>query len=141
MKLSGWAVIVVGMVFFLTIIGIDTGLTNVLEYFGIIASNGTVVVTPDASSLFDYLFDSAGGILVALTATAGLLVGLYWKTGDTNILLIPYIISITSLMLSVFYPTIKLVSGTPWAVLILSVILGTISIGLITSSVDYFLGR
>lgn len=141
MKLAAWTVLLIGMITFLTLMGLPTGLTSTLEKFGLYTTNGEITeVNIEGSSMWDYIL-GLEGILAGFALSSAIIAGLYWKTGDTNLLAIPGMIFIGQLLMALFYPTIKLVSGTPWATAIVSLVFVTLSGGFIVSLYDYFLGR
>lgn len=147
MKLGGWVVMLTAMMIFLAFVGLgSTAMTDTLQTFGLNISSSTAQLQSmdvESSSFWSYLFGSIAGILTLLSLSAAVTIGLYVKTGDTNILILPIIITIGGYFIGTFWQVIKIVTDFNqwWMTSIIVVIFGALSIGFITSCLDYFVGR
>jgi hypothetical protein len=143
MKFSEWVVVLMVMAVFLSFVGIPTGITTVMEYYGVnITSSELISADVENSSLWDYLFNSTTGKL-AIVAVAGVVIGLFAKSYDTSLVILPIIVSQVILFIGIFWSTIAYVMdfGQNWLTMIIGLILIGMLMGFIWSAVDHFAGR
>lgn len=138
MKLGAWVVMLSGLILFLTFMGVNTGLDDVLVSVGIMESGTVTGGNLGGSSLFGELFTGTG-FLVTLGLTSIISIGLYIGTKDINILFAPFIIFVAQLYIKTFYSITKLVGGTgyEWATNIVILIFSLLGLGFIFACVDY----
>lgn len=139
MKLGQWAVMMTVMIIFLTLIGIDTGITSILNVLGINIGNGTLAGADVVNSQF------WSTIITALAIISGgtVIIGLFAKGYDPSLVIAPLIVFIGSLYIPAFISIITYVSsfGQWWATSIITVLFGGLMVGFGMSLVDYFAGR
>lgn len=139
MKLGGWLVMLTGMMLFLTLIGIPTGLTSILSTLGLTFVNGELISSSFVASSF-YI-----AIIAALTAASAgaVIIGLYGKGYDVSLVIVPVVLLVAALFIPTFFIIVKEVSayGSNWATGIVVLIFISLSIGFIMSCLDYFAGR
>lgn len=141
MKLTGWVVLISVMLMFLSLVGFQTVFSPVLSKLNINIIDGNIAsADSESSDLFDLLFNSTTGILVSLSALSAVIVGLYVTSRDNSVLALPFIIYIGGVFAVSFWSIITLVTEG-WMRNIVGLIFGGLSIGFITSCMDYFLGR
>jgi len=144
MKFGGWIVMLTTMIIILSLVGVTTTLSPLIESVGINIDNGEVEIADmESSSFWDYLFGSLTGLLVSLGATATVSVGLYLYTKDNGLLVLPFIVWFGGIFVSSFWTIIQTVSelNVWWMTGITTVIFGALSVGYVFSCLDYFLGR
>ena len=146
MKLGGWLVMLTALIMFLSLLGLPAGLDGILGTVGINVNETTSELESadiESSNFWKELFGGTSGILITLGVTAAVTIGLYVKTGDTNILLLPFIVFVGALYVSTFWAIIKLVIdlNQPWLTSIIGLIFGALAVGFAMSCVDYFAGR
>jgi hypothetical protein len=144
MKFSEWIVVLMVMAVFLSFVGIPTGITSVMEYYGVnITSSELVSADIENSGFFDYLFNSTTGILAVLIGGGLVIIGFFAKSYDTSLIIIPIIVSQVILFIGIFWSTIAYVMtfGQSWLTAIVGLILIGMLVGFIWSAVDYFAGR
>jgi hypothetical protein len=148
MKLGGWCVMLTCMMVFLTLMGVSTTFNSQLSSLGMNVTNestGTTVIGDMEGSYFwDYIFGSGTGILVTLLTVGGVIgVGLYIVTKDTNLLVLPIIITIASLFIGTFWSVVSNIASYNqwWMTSIVGVIFAGLSIGFAMACLDYFRGN
>ena len=83
MKLGGWVIMLTTMIMILSLIGVSTTLSPIIEAVGIYITDGDVQTADmESSSLWAELFASASGLLVTLGAASIVTIGLYAATKD-----------------------------------------------------------
>jgi len=146
MKLGAFIVMFLCMVMFLEFVGVPTGASTILGTFGIdINSNNGVVNSMDGenSTFWDWIFGAGAGVLLVISATGAVIIGLFAKSYDTSLIILPLVISVGSLLASTMWTIIKYMDsfGQSWATNIVSLVLVGVAIAFIMSCVDYFAGR
>lgn len=133
MKLGSWLIMITGMIIFLTILGIDSGLVYILEQLGL-TSGGDLM----SSNFYTTMFAA-----LAVIGSGAVVVGLFAKSYDTSLVILPFILFILGLFTKTFFSIINLVGTYDqlWMTSIVLVIFGSLGVGFIMSCVDYFVGR
>lgn len=144
MRLGGWVMMLSAMIIFLTLIGMETGLTTTLDSLGISINqtSGEFVADIESSSIWDAIFGTAGVLI--LIGTAGLvLIGLFGRGYDPSLAYAPFIVAVGALYMSTFWSIISYVAGFNqwWMTSIIGLIFATLGIGFIMSCINYFGGR
>lgn len=145
MKLGAYLMMLVGMMIFLELVGISTGIGQTLGVFGInINSQNGQVTSADIenSSFWDTLFGNAG-ILVLLAAGGAVIIGLFAKSYDTSLVILPFVIAVGGWFISTFWIIINYVVqlNETWMTSLVATIFGVLAIGFVMALVDYFSGR
>lgn len=144
MRLGGWVMMLSAMIIFLTLIGMETGLTTTLDSLGISINqtSGEFVADIESSSIWDAIFGTAG--VLVLIGTAGLvLIGLFGRGYDPSLAYAPFIVAVGALYISTFWSIISYVAGFNqwWMTSIIGLIFATLGLGFIMSCINYFGGR
>jgi len=147
MRLGGWMVMLTGLVLFLTLVGLPTGLTSILNSLGITINPVTAEITAidiESSSFWSEIFGTTG-ILVAVigTGVGSVLVGLFGKGYDPSLVYAPFIVAVAAIFISTFWGIISYVMsfGQLWMTSIVGLMFGVLGVGFVMSCVDYFGGR
>lgn len=155
MKFGGWMVMIVGMLLFMSFLGLETSVSSYIGLFGYSVDIESETFNSDIeqSGFWKRLFSEeefsiAGvpfskGILLALVGTATIIIGLFAKGYDVSLALLPLVVFVLGYFVSSFVMIIKLVSDYHqwWMTSIVGIIFGTLLIGFIWSGIDYFGGR
>ncbi len=146
MKLQGWLITLTGMIMFLSLLGLPTGLTPILDGLGIVIDPVTAELqTADLenSNLWSKIFGSGVGILVLLGGAAVVSIGLFARGYDPSLVLLPFIIFVGGLYISTFWGIISYVAtfNQSWITAIIGLIFTALAVGFAVSCVDYFAGR
>jgi len=142
MKLGGWMVMIVSMIIFLEFMGIPTGLSVILNSFGITinsASGELINAGLDNSSVWLQILT----VLTALSIGGAVIVGLFAKSYDTSLVILPLIVAIGGIFIVTFGAIILYVKALDiqWMTMLITTIFGALGVGFIMSCVDYFAGR
>jgi len=146
MKLGTFVSMFVIMMIFLEFVGIPTGLSVVLENFGVTINPTThELVNADISNsvFYGWVFSSAG-ILILLSIGGAIIVGLFAKSYDPSLVVLPLIISIGTLFISTFVSIISYVQAETtetWIIKLVATIFVGLGVSFVWSCVDYFTGR
>lgn len=135
MRLGGWVITLVAMSLFLTIIGVDSGITAILEKIGVTANGMDIKqATFYLTLLSAFAVVGAGGAIV---------VGLFAKSYDVSLIILPFVTFVLSLFITVFHSIFLVVSAyeIAWLTWIITIIFGSLTFGFIMACVDYFAGR
>ena len=142
MKLGGWMIMLTAMMLFLSIVGIPTGVSGILDKIGITLNVDDETVNADIeSSTFWYYF------MAALTAVAAgaIIVGFFAKGYDTSLIILPLVIWIAGAFIGTFWIIIQYTAqnsgGQYWMTSIVTLIFSVLAIGFIMACMDYFAGR
>jgi len=146
MKLGNFVVIFLVMVMFLEFVGVPTGASTILGSFGIDINNNNGILNSadgEGSSFWLQIFGTGAGILVVLSLGGAIIVGLFAKSYDTSLVILPFIVFIGTLLSSTAWTIIKYMStfGQAWATNIVALIMAGVGVAFIMSCVDYFAGR
>lgn len=146
MKLGSFAVVFLCMIMFLEFVGVPTGASTILGTFGVnINSDTGTLVSADGeqSEFWGWIFGEGAGILVVLSIGGAIIVGLFAKSFDTSLIILPFIISLGTLLSSTAWTLIKYMNtfGEAWATNIVAIIMAGVAVAFIMSCVDYFAGR
>lgn len=146
MKLGGWIVMLTTMIMFLSLLGLPTGLTPILEKVGINIDSDTAQIESadiESSTLWNRIFGSGVGILVILGGAAIVAIGLFARGYDPSLILVPFIVFVGGLYISTFWGIISYVATfhQSWMTSIIGLIFSALAVGFIVACVDYFAGR
>jgi len=146
MKLGEFCVVIIVMIVFLEFMGIPTGLSTIANSYGININPATSQLTNadmGNSSSYLYLFGAGIGILIILAAAGAIIVGLFAKTYDVSLIILPLIISTAGVFIATFWTIILYIKGFEqvWATNLVTIIMGGIGVAFIWSCVNYFAGR
>jgi len=144
MKLWNYIVLLLTMILFLEFVGMPTGVSLILDTFGInINPTTTELVTADIenSTFFGWVL-AGSGILVVLAGGSAIVVGLFARSYDTSLVILPALISVGTLFAGTFWLVIKYVSDAPgstgWAVKLVAMIFVPLAAGFVWSCVEFF---
>jgi hypothetical protein len=141
MKLGAWMMMLTGMITFLTLVGVPTGLTSILNTLGINIANGAFVSADTTLSSFYTTVIAA----LALASAGSIIIGLFAKGYDVSLIILTPVIAITGLFIGLFWSTIKYIMEVPgsqsWMVGIATIIFASIGTAFLLSAMDYFAGR
>ena len=146
MKLGGWMMMMVAMVMFISLVGIPTPLSGVLEPFGMSVNpdTGDINANLEGSGFWQKWFHKKTGLLVVLGVGA-VIIGLFARSYDPSLTLVPFIIWVAPVFVGTGWTVIQYIQSQPgsqtWMVGIVGVIFGTLSVGFIMACIDYFAGR
>ncbi len=146
MKLQGWLVTLTGMIMFLSLLGLPTGLTPILDGLGVTIDPLTAELqTADLenSNLWAKIFGSGTGILIILGVGAVVTIGLLARGYDPSLIIIPFIVFVGGLYISAFWGIISYVAtfNQSWITSIVGLIFTALAVGFAISTIDYFAGR
>jgi len=144
MKLQGWVVMLVGMMVFLTLVGFPTPFTDTLGELGITINTtaGNFTADAESSTVWGDIFDT-GGLLIALTVTAGLvIIGLFGRGYDPSLVYAGICGLIGFTFIGTFWGLIQYVGSYNqwWLTSMVGLIFGTLAFGFIMAVIDYFGG-
>ena len=146
MKMQEYVIMFITMIIFLEFAGVPTGFSATLEQFGINWNENThqlVSADLENSGFWDEIFSSSSGILILLVGVGAIVVGLFAKSYDTSLIILPFVIYIGGLFTLTSWTIIKYAQtlGQNWITLLVATIFIPLGIGFILSCVDYFAGR
>ena len=146
MKLGEFCVVILVMIVFLEFVGIPTGLSTIAQSYGIEINPATSQLTNadmGNSESYLYLFGTGIGVLVILATAGAVIVGLFAKTYDVSLIILPLVISTAGIFITTFWTIILYVQGfnQVWATNLITIIMGGIGVAFIWSCVNYFAGR
>lgn len=146
MKLGGFIILLLSLIMFLEFVGVPTGASSILGSFGLEINPVTAELNSadiESSNFFDWIFGDGSGILLIATTGGALIIGLYAKSYDTSLIILPLVVSVGTLLSSTIWIIIKYVQGISpaWVTGIVAFIMVGIGIGFIMSCVNYFAGR
>jgi len=128
------------MVIFLELVGIPTVASSVLGTFGISINDGEIENADIANSeIYSWIFGAAG-ILAVIAGGGAVIIGLFAKSYDTSLVILPLIISIGGALASTAWTVILYASSqnAPWLTKIVAIVFVGLGIGFLWSCVDYF---
>jgi hypothetical protein len=145
MNLGSWLIMLTAMMIVLEFFGMPTGLSVVLDKFGIEINPIThQLVTADIeqSTFFSKIFTNTG-ILLLVTWGGAVIVGFFAKGYDTSLIILPLVISVGTLFASTSWFIIKYAQSLnqDWITMLIATIFIPMGVGFIWSCVDYFAGR
>jgi hypothetical protein len=134
MKLGGWLITLTAMISFLTLIGIDTGVSSILTSLGISSTGADL----SGSTFYTTLIAA-----LAVITSGAVIIGLYAKSYDTSLVILPFLLFVLGLFAKTFASIINVVSAydQTWMTYIVVVRFAPLGIGFIISCVDYYVGR
>ena len=146
MKLGNWVVMLLTMIVVLEFMGIPTGLSSTLEYFGVSINPMTSeLINADlgGSSFWSKIFGENLGILIILLGGGAIIVGLFAKSYDTSLIILPLVVTTATLFIGTFWSIIKYVQilNQDWMTALISTIFIALGVGFLWSAVDYYAGR
>lgn len=144
MKVWNYVVIFTAMILFLEFLGIPTGLSGTLSYFGININPTThELITADltSSNVYDYLFGGSG-ILIILAISGAVAIGILTRSFSENLVLLPFLTTILTLFISTGWTLINYVQsiGENWLTGIIAIIFIPLGVGYILACVEWFRG-
>jgi len=139
MKLGEWTIILLGMTIFLELMGVTTGL-SVLAKFGSSIANGTLTTTSLEGTSFWIV---ALAILATVSAGGAVVIGLFAKSYDTSLVIVPLITAVLLIFGSAFFSimTIPEIVEEVWIRNIVGIIFTLMGVAFVWSAIDYFAGR
>jgi len=146
MKLGEFCVMIIVMIVFLQFLGLPTGLSVIPESYGInINEDSGQLTNADVGNSYYYLkiFGAVTGFLIVLAGGGAVIVGLFAKSYDTSLIILPLVVATAGTFITTFWAIILHVQnlGQPWATNLITIIMGGIGVAFIWSCVDYFAGR
>ena len=134
MKLGGWVIMLTTMIIVLTLVGVDTGLSSILDFLGI-SSTGVDF----GNSTFSIALLVALGVI----GTGGIIVGFFAKSYDPTLIITPFLITIAGFYIKTFVSIVSLVNSysQTWMTYIAVVLFGALAVGFGMSVMNYFSGR
>lgn len=132
------------MMLILEFLGIPTGLSTTLDNFGIsINPNTSQLITADLenSGFFSKIFGNTG-ILIILLGGGAIIVGLFAKSYDTSLIILPLVVMLGTLFASTFWSVIKYTQsfGQDWMTALIATIFIPLGIGFLLACVEFFRG-
>lgn len=146
MKLGEFVVVLIVMTVFLEFMGIPTGLSTILSSYGININPATAQLTSadmGNSAFYLKIFGAGAGVLILLSAGGAVIVGLFAKSYDVSLVILPLIITTATIFITTFWTIILHVQTLDqvWATNLITIIMGGIGVAFIWSCIDYFAGR
>jgi MFS family permease len=150
MKLGSWVVMLLTMIIIMEFIGLPTGLGTILNDFGVSVNPTThelINADIENSNFFSKIFLTGSGVLALLLASGvgAVIIGLFSKSYDPSLIILPVITGTAALFISTFWSIIKYVQEIPtteaWMVRLVATVFVGLAAGFIWSCVDYFAGR
>lgn len=141
MKLGGWLVMITAFIVFLSLLGIQTGLTSILTDVGIIADPQAQQFTADFEN--SSFWNNIDTLILAIVVGGSVIIGFFARGYDVSLIYAPFIAVVGYLYLSTFISVIKY-TGTFnqfWLTSIVGLVFSALGIGFIMACVDYFGGR
>jgi len=143
MKLGVWMMMLVGMMVFLTILGIPTGISGILEKVGFELNIDNETINGDVeNSMFWTTFMMA---LALVSAGGAIIVGLFAKTFDVSLIIVGPVIWIAGTFIGTFWHAMLYTQnnsgGQFWRTSIVFLVFSTLAIGFTMACLDYFAGR
>jgi hypothetical protein len=144
MKFGKFVVLFVTMILFLEFVAIPTGASVILSSFGIDINENYDLESADIgnSTFFNWVFGNAG-ILITIGAVGAVIIGLFAKSYDTSLIILPLIVTIGGLFASTSWAVISYCMGLGigWLTKIVSVVFIGLGIAFLMSCIDYFANR
>jgi len=136
-KFNKLALIFFIMAIILEIMGIKTGLGEVLNNFGVSISSGVIQTGNLEGSTFWSNIDT----FLALIVAGGVVVGFLAKGYDPSLVIAPYIAFVLGLFISTAWTLMlysQSIGGATWLTNIIGVLFLGLGVGLLATAVDYF---
>ena len=136
-RVYSYAMLSVGIVLVLDLIGIPTGMDSISNFLALATGELSF------SEFFNNLFSISSGILLA-TVGAGIIIGIIARAQLENIILLPFLTGPLALLLGTFVRLIQNFSSATypaWASNVLLVLMGMIGVGYIVSLAEWFRGN
>jgi len=145
MKIWNYIVIFLTMMMVMEFCGLHTGISGTLEIFGIsINSETSNLETGDIqnSRFYSKIFGEDTGVIITLLATGvGIIVGLFSKSYDPSLILLPVILFVGGLFASTGLSLISYISEDEvWMRALIGTIFLPLIAGYIWSCVEFFRG-
>ena len=144
MKIFTYSVILTGLAILLTLAGVTSDLT---ELFGALGLSFTLGVgftsfSIAGSAIFDFLFNTATGILSSLVFVGAIAASLFSRGRYENIILLPFLTGSLTLFITVFKSIMDkaFLYGETWIIAVLLLLLAPLAIGYIIALTEYFRG-
>lgn len=133
MRLGGWLMMLTGMILFLTILGINTGLDSIVNFLGL---------TSTGINFVDSSFYVALLAAIGLLAGAGVVIGTIGRSVDPRFFIAPFVVTVAGFFIKTFVSIIKLVAAYEqnWMTFIIVIIFGTLAVGFSMACADYVSG-
>ncbi len=144
MKVWNYVIMFISMMVFLEFVGLPTGLSGTLNYFGIqMNSETSQLITADleSSQLYDFIFGSTGLLILLLTAGV-VIVGFFTKSFNPELILLPFITTVLIKFIGTSWAIIKYAqtTGQQWLIAIIATIFIPLGVGYIIATVEWFKG-
>ena len=147
MRLGGWVVTLSAMIMFLTLMGLPTGLDDIMTSIGVTTNSTTsAIISADVeqSTFWSKIFGTTGILVLIIgTGVGSVLIGLFGKGYDVSLVYAPFIVAIGGIFVSTFWGIIVYVKGFEqlWMTSITALIFGILGLGFAMACLDYFGGR
>ena len=140
MKLWNYIFLLTGLSILMALAGLSVaGFTDLFNIIGLTVSSSGISDFQIQSTLWTFIFGTTG-LLVAVITSGGIGIGTFIYTKDKSFLMIPIITSVFFYWISVFISTINYSRDYPVFGIVIALVLIPLTVGFITSCVDYFLG-
>ena len=140
MKLWNYIFLLTGLSIVMALAGLSVaGFTDLFNIIGLTISSSGISDFQIQSTLWTFIFGTTG-LLVAVITSGGIGIGTFIYTKDKSFLMIPIITSVFFYWISVFISAINYSRDYPVFGVVIAIILIPLTVGFITSCVDYFLG-
>ena len=140
MKLGEWTVVIIVMIMMLELFGVATGLGVILNSMGITTSDGAVTSADlEGSSIWAKVL----AVLAVVALGGAVVIGLFAKSYDTSLVIVPLILFVVAIFGSTFFTIISMpeISDVVWIKNIVSILFVGMGVAFMWSAVDYFAGR
>jgi hypothetical protein len=148
MKLQAYLIMFVAMMVFLEFLGLPTGFSLTLDTFGININPITHELESadlQNSNFFSQIFGTTAGALtvLVLSGVGAIIVGLFARSYDTSLVILPLVISVAGLFASTGLVLLQYADtlGQTWITALIATIFLPLGVGFVWSCVDYFAGR
>lgn len=144
MKLWNYIVLMLSLMIFLEFVGLQTGLSTTLSNFGVEFNDNSELISGDLenSGFFSQIFGSTGILIVLISTGVGaVVVGLFAKSYDTSLVVLPLVIWVGTLFASTFWSIIQYVpEEQKWMTALIATIFIPLGAGFLWSCVEFFRG-
>ncbi len=143
-KVWKYIFISVGLIYFLKIAGLPTGTEAMFNILGLIFNPDATVaeVGLTNSSLFNFIFGSAGILITIAAATGAVIAGLLTRAKPENIIVLPLITTVFIIFLQAGVGIMIYANGLgqTWISAIMFLLMLPFTLGFLVALVDYFRG-
>jgi len=143
-KVWKYIFISVGLIYLLKIAGLPTGTDAMFNILGLVFNSDATVsqVGVTNSSLFDFIFGSAGILITIAAATGAVIAGLLTRAKPENIIVLPLITTVFVIFVQTGISIMIYANGLgqTWISAIMFLLMLPFTIGFLVALVDYFRG-